>query len=74
MTKAASWWKGKPPPRPGVVRGEQQGQAKLTDQIVRECRLAHKHGWSHAALSRKFKVSVYAMWAAVKRRTWKHVA
>ena len=54
-------------------RGERNGLAKLTDAIVRTCREHYAAGTSCASLAREFGVGKQAMWAAVTRRTWKHV-
>jgi hypothetical protein len=54
-------------------RGSAHGCAKLTEDIVRECRRRHAAGESARSLAREFGVSKVAMGNAVSARTWKHV-
>jgi hypothetical protein len=67
---------------PGAVpadrsRHGQQGDdhylAKLTAEIVRECRARHANGETTYALAEEFGVTQPAVWQAVSGRTWKHV-
>ena len=51
-------------------RGEQDGQAKLTREIVRSCRERVRNGESQAALARELRVSGSAISDLVCRRTW----
>lgn len=53
--------------------GERHQDAKLTDEIVRECRARHAAGETKRVLSREFGVSWPAMHAAIIGKTWKHV-
>ena len=57
------------------VQGSLSGRAKLTEDIVRECRrrYAARDG-DTVSLAKEFGVSQRAMWVAVHRRSWKHVA
>jgi hypothetical protein len=54
-------------------RGEIQWQAKLTNDIVHECRERHDNGETWAALGREFGVKKQTMWEAGTGKTWKHV-
>lgn len=55
-------------------KGESNGQAKLTRKKVKTIRKLYADPkislWS---LARKFNMSLYAIWAIVTRRTWKHI-
>lgn len=53
--------------------GSRNGLAKLTEEIVRECRQRCAAGELKTNLAREFGVSTTAMSAAVDGRTWKHV-
>jgi len=52
--------------------GETQGQAKLTEDAVREIRESNAEV-SCAELARRFKVDPSTVWVARYRRTWCHV-
>jgi hypothetical protein len=54
--------------------GTRHGLAKLTDEIVRECRARVAAGETRVALAREFGISATAMAMAVKGATWRHVA
>lgn len=54
--------------------GVRNGQAKLDDEIVRECRVRAADGESLSALAREFGVTRAAMTKAVKGITWRHAA
>lgn len=55
-------------------KGELNGRAKLTKKEVKIIRrLYHHPGISLWFLARKFNMSLYAIWAIVTRRTWKHI-
>lgn len=56
--------------RASSLKGEAQGRAKLTDEIVRWIRGSNE---SLRSLSRKFGVSKFCIWQARKGRSWKHV-
>jgi len=58
----------------GHMRGERQPNAKLTEEIVRECRRRRSEGATYAALARSFGVTKAVMREAVIGITWKHVA
>lgn len=53
--------------------GSLHGNAKLTEEMVRECRIRIASGASWSALGREFGVSRTAMRNAVTGKTWKHV-
>lgn len=58
-----------------IVRGEQQHDAKLTDETVREMRRMYANGGiSYAELGRRNGVSKAIAMRAVKRKLWKHVS
>lgn len=55
-------------------RGESNGRAKLTERKVKLIRrLRSKQKKSLWFLARKFDMSLYAIWAIVTRRTWRHI-
>lgn len=48
--------------------------AKLTEDIVRTCRVRYMAGGvTVQSLADEFGVSMQTMWDAIHRRTWKHV-
>lgn len=51
-------------------RGERCGSARLTAEIVAECRHRHAIGESQAALAREFGVAVSTMSEAIRGVTW----
>src|ERR1035437_3049169 len=58
------------------VKGSQHGQAKLTESIVRICRVLSCNGKKRGTvipLAKKYSVSSDAIWLAVKGITWRHV-
>ncbi len=55
------------------TRGEKSGQAKLTDENVREIKSALKAGERPVPLSRKYGVSLRAITKIRDRETWKHI-
>lgn len=57
-----------------ILIGTRAPIAKLTDEIVRECRIRVAAGEPKAALAREFGVSKTAIIFAVRGTTWKHVA
>ncbi len=58
----------------GAPRGEAHPAAKLTAEIVREARAAHRSGSaSTAALARKYGVTPVSMARAIAGRTWTDV-
>jgi hypothetical protein len=57
-----------------IVRGEQQGRAKLTDDVVRDIRSSFASGETRQELARRFGVSWPVVDGVVKRTLWKHVA
>jgi hypothetical protein len=57
-----------------VPRGELQGRARLTDDLVREIRRRSKTGEGYGRLSRAYGVSPSTIELVVRRKTWKHVA
>ena len=57
-----------------AARGEQNGQARLTDRMVKEARDLHSTGgFSYRELGRRFGVSHVSMRSAIIGRTWKHI-
>ncbi len=60
----------RPPPK---WRGVECHTAKLTDAIVRACRLRRAQGEKMTALAIEFGVSVTAMSNAIRGKTWQHV-
>lgn len=62
--------RGKPPP---LHRGQAHPFAKLTEDIVRECRRRHEAGESQRALAREFGVAKPTMQHALTGLTWRHV-
>lgn len=60
--------------QPPHLTGEAHPRAKLTADIVRECRKRYAAGGvSIYALAREFHVSDVSMGFALKGRTWKHI-
>ena len=55
------------------ARGERNGQAKLTDDSVRAIRREVASGVSQSEVGRRFAITQAAVWAIVRRRSWKHV-
>lgn len=61
--------------RDGVQpRGSEIWLAKLTEDIVRECRIRNAAGESSNSLAREFGVASDTMSRAIRGRTWAHVA
>lgn len=56
-----------------VVRGEQHGNAKLTEADVRQIRLLHSQGASAYSLGARFSVSASLIHFVVNRKIWRHV-
>ena len=66
--------KGRHPGRPPVMRGSANPAARLVEQDVLEMRRLYAEGKvSYPDLARRFNISLYAAWAVVTRRTWKHL-
>lgn len=59
--------------RERTCRGTQHRLAKLTDDIVREARVAYASGVTGRSLARHHGVAQAVMWNALNGRTWKHV-
>lgn len=55
------------------LRGEAQGQAKLTDAKVREIRTRYANGETGPQLANIFNVDRTLIWQVATRRIWKHV-
>ena len=55
------------------VQGTANGRSKLTEDTVREIRTKHAGGGTINDLAIEYEVSVYVVWSAVHRKTWKHV-
>ena len=58
----------------GGIAGIKNQNAKLTDDIVREIRLAHSNGRTTKELAMQLGVSESTARHAIGRRSWKHVA
>ena len=56
-----------------VKYGEDQPAAKLTDDVVLECRRRHAAGASMRGLAREFGVAAKTMRLAVKGLAWRHL-
>ena len=56
-----------------VPRGESNGRSVMTARIVLEIRTLRREGVHYRQIAMKFGMSVYAIYAAVNRVTWKHV-
>lgn len=56
-----------------IISGEAHGSAKLTDEIVVECRRRSKAGEATRALAREFGVANPTMLHAIRGDTWKHL-
>lgn len=54
-------------------RGVNHGQAKLNDEKVREIRLAHANGVHIDVLVATYGVCKSVLYAAIRRKTWRHV-
>ena len=57
-----------------MPRGEESGNAKLTEDKVREIRKRSAVGDSYVTLSRAYNIGISAITSVVKRRNWKHVS
>jgi Autographiviridae endonuclease len=57
-----------------VAPGEQNGMAKLTNDVVREIRRRSAAGVNYSRLASDYDVSKSLICAVVRRQTWKHVA
>lgn len=69
-----SWDENRPEgPVPWIKRGEDSLSAKLTTEIVRECRVRYSAGESVASLAREFGVGPKTMHQAVTGKTWAHI-
>lgn len=55
-------------------RGSKHGHAKLTEEIVAKARAEYARGATIRGLARKYGVAEAPMRAALKRKTWSHVA
>lgn len=54
-------------------RGERQGQAKLTNGVVKKVRKLHSDGMSGCGIAKKFGVSPTTINNVLRRVTWAHV-
>jgi hypothetical protein len=54
--------------------GIRNGQSKLTEQIVLECRTRHAAGETIATLAREFRVTGPCMRMAIRGISWRHVS
>lgn len=58
-----------------AAKGEQQGNAKLTDDKVREIRRLYAGGgWTHETLGKRYGVTRVLIGCVVRRQIWKHIA
>lgn len=56
------------------AKGEGQGNAKLSDRIVKELRKRHAGGVSISQLSREYMVARSTIRNSIKGKTWSHVS
>lgn len=56
-----------------AARGERSGNAKITEDDVREIRRLSREGWSQRQLGERFGISAPAVGYIQRRRTWAHV-
>ncbi len=57
-----------------ILRGEQSGMSKLSDEKVKEIRiLFHEKKFSQYAIAAMFGVSRPTIGAVIKKETWVHV-
>jgi transcriptional regulator len=54
-------------------KGEQHGNAKLTDENVKVIRQLREEGWRHWQIARHLGISRSAITAVLAGRAWKHV-
>lgn len=52
--------------------GEKSGSAKLSEEQVREIRVLYG-SQSFPMLAKRYNVSLYTVWAVVRRKKWKHI-
>jgi hypothetical protein len=57
----------------GGTRGEQSGNAKLTEAAIREIRERYRSGQTQVALAKAFGVGQTTVSGIVTRRAWAHV-
>jgi len=55
------------------IKGERNGRAKLTEEMVIAARKAHKHGATVSELARYYGMSHSGMLSAVRAGNWSHV-
>jgi len=53
--------------------GESRVASKLTANVVLEMRGARRHGSTYRAIAARYCISYYVAWAAINRKTWRHV-
>ena len=58
---------------PGVPRGEQHVNARLSVESVREIRRLHAEGFGYGRIAKAFNISRSQAERIVKRRAWAHV-
>ncbi len=56
------------------IRGEAQGFAKLTEDLVKDLRADVGAGLSHRRAAKKYGVRPSTVWQVVARKTWRHVS
>lgn len=55
------------------AKGERNNNAKLTDDTVRFIRTAYQQGCRVADMAEQFGVAIQTLYAAIYRKTWRHV-
>lgn len=55
------------------LKGERNGRAKLTKELVLKLREMHKEGWSSTELADKFGIPKSTTHHAISGRTWSHL-
>ena len=56
-----------------VLRGEDNGRAKLSEGRVKEIRIRHFAGESCSSISQSLDVSYVTVWRVIKHATWRCV-
>lgn len=60
--------------RGALLRGENNGSSKLTEEIVLELRARYRLGHTTAKqLAELFKINEWTIYDVLKRKTWKHI-
>lgn len=56
-----------------IARGEQSGNARLTERVVRQMRAEFQSGAPTAEIARRFDVSVPTAYRVTTYRSWRHI-